>query len=45
MSLDRGASYEEDIYVMETTRLNELIEEEDQKLEYVLTRLPSECSI
>lgn len=35
MSLDRGASYEEDIYVMETTRLNELIEEEDQKLEYV----------
>lgn len=35
MSLDRGSSYEEDIFVMETTRLNELIEEEDQKLEYV----------
>ena len=37
MSLDRGSSYEEDIFVMETTRLNELIEEEDQKLEPITT--------
>lgn len=35
MDLDKGASYEEDIYVMASTRLNDLIEEEEQKLEFV----------
>ena len=35
MQLDHASSYDEDIYVMESTRLNELIEDEDQKLEFV----------
>ncbi len=35
MSLDGSSSYDEDIYVMESTRLNEFIEDEDQKLEFV----------
>ena len=35
MSLDKEASFDEDIYVMGTTRLDELIEEEEQKMEFV----------
>ena len=41
--IDMGSGFDEDIYVMENTRLSELLDEEKQKLVYVFEPLTERC--